>query len=160
MSPRLFGAINSTGSSLVVSMVQRYSRPALLALGALTLHLSLLSSVLFISRTTSSQNYNASSAVILTELIKVTIAILLIFLSGELESGVERRETGKEFEIKNKDRGMGNVEPSEKLHQAEQGKSCACMSARRWIGWIASIELTIQRSSPTSITTTCRSYAL
>jgi hypothetical protein len=87
-------------------MVQRYSLTASICLGALTIHLSLLSSVLFISRISSpEQKYNASSAVILTELVKILLAIAIMFGSGELESSVQEfRRSGQG--IHEKDHGQ------------------------------------------------------
>lgn len=69
------------------------STAALVSLTALTLHLSLLSSVLFISRSsTSGPRYNPSSAVVLTEVIKIIVSIGLVFSSGELEDRVIERK--------------------------------------------------------------------
>lgn len=81
-----------------------YSPAALLSLTALTFHLSLLSSVLYVSRSSSYSRYNASSAVVLTELIKIVVSILLVFASGELEErakewkALRRRRSNEEEE--------------------------------------------------------------
>lgn len=77
-------------------------RPAILSLTALTLHISVLSIVLYLSTRSSnskSTSYKASSAVTITEILKVIICILFAFLNGELRPiGFERKRLRNELE--------------------------------------------------------------
>lgn len=75
-------------------------RSAILALTALTLHFSVLSITLHISRASPGPRYKASSAVVLTEALKIIVAIALIFASGELRpTAQERRRIRWENEL-------------------------------------------------------------
>lgn len=78
----------------------RYSPTAIVSLSALTLHLSLLSAVLYASRTTSSAHpddpkYHPASAVVLTEIIKIILSTAIVFASGELNTRVDRARAEK-----------------------------------------------------------------
>lgn len=78
------------------------NRPAILSLTALTLHISVLSIVLYLSTRSAkpkSSSYKASSAVFITELLKVIVCILFTFLNGELRPiGFERKRIRNESE--------------------------------------------------------------
>ncbi|GAA6025324.1 hypothetical protein JCM10207_006246 [Rhodosporidiobolus poonsookiae] len=67
------------------------SRPAILSLTALTLHFSVLSIVLHISRTLPGKRYHASSAIFLTELGKIIVSWGLVLWTGELRQAVHER---------------------------------------------------------------------
>ncbi|GAA5839854.1 hypothetical protein JCM9279_005188 [Rhodotorula babjevae] len=67
------------------------SRPAILSLAALTLHYSVLSIVLHVSRTTPGRRYHASSAIFLTELGKILVSLALVLVTGELRPAVRER---------------------------------------------------------------------
>ncbi|BGP20479.1 hypothetical protein JCM10213v2_008640 [Rhodosporidiobolus nylandii] len=67
------------------------SRPAILSLTALTLHFSVLSIVLHLSRTLPGRRYHASSAIFLTEAGKILVSFVLVLLSGELRQAVRER---------------------------------------------------------------------
>lgn len=59
---------------------------------ALTLHYSVLSIVLHLSRSTPGARYHASSAIALTEFFKIVVCLALVLNSGELRGSVlERR---------------------------------------------------------------------
>lgn len=58
-------------------------------LGALTLHLALLSAVLHASRRRR-KRYSPASAVLLTELLKLGLSVTLVFLSGELDATMQQ----------------------------------------------------------------------
>lgn len=75
-------------------------RAGVLALVALTLHYSVLSLVLHISRTTPGARYHASSAIFLTELFKVLVSFGLVLCSGELRPrvGEKKRDAWEEQE--------------------------------------------------------------
>ncbi|GAA5833644.1 hypothetical protein JCM11251_003192 [Rhodosporidiobolus azoricus] len=67
------------------------SRPAILSLTALTLHFSVLSIVLHLSRTLPGRRYHASSAIFLTEAGKILVSFLLVLSTGELRPAVRER---------------------------------------------------------------------
>ncbi|GAA6009438.1 uncharacterized protein JCM10292_004292 [Rhodotorula paludigena] len=75
------------------------SRPAILSLVSLTLHFSVLSIVLHISRTTTAPGarYHASSAIFLTELGKILVSFVLVVASGELRTAVRERHRVREL---------------------------------------------------------------
>ncbi|BGP03760.1 Nucleotide-sugar transporter-domain containing protein [Rhodotorula toruloides] len=68
------------------------SRPAILSLTALTIHYSVLSIVLHISRTAPGRRYHASSAIFLTELGKIIVSWGLVLCTGELRGAVRERK--------------------------------------------------------------------
>ncbi|BGP51986.1 hypothetical protein JCM10450v2_007957 [Rhodotorula kratochvilovae] len=73
------------------------SRPAILSLAALTLHYSVLSIVLHVSRTTPGRRYHASSAIFLTELGKILVSLVLVLTTGELRGAVRERRRIREL---------------------------------------------------------------
>ncbi|GAA5877062.1 hypothetical protein JCM8547_007296 [Rhodosporidiobolus lusitaniae] len=73
------------------------SRPAILSLTALTLHFSILSIVLHISRTRPGRRYHASSAIFLTELGKILVSFFLVLFTGELRTAVRERRKLREI---------------------------------------------------------------
>ncbi|GAA5988482.1 hypothetical protein JCM11641_007166 [Rhodosporidiobolus odoratus] len=73
------------------------SRPAVLSLTALTLHFSILSIVLHLSRTLPGRRYHASSAIFLTELGKIFVSFLLVLSTGELRQAVRERRKIREM---------------------------------------------------------------
>ncbi|GAA6052845.1 hypothetical protein JCM3770_006278 [Rhodotorula araucariae] len=73
------------------------SRPAIMSLAALTLHYSVLSIVLHVSRTTPGRRYHASSAIFLTELGKILVSLVLVLTTGELRGAVRERRRVREL---------------------------------------------------------------
>ncbi|KAM0789843.1 hypothetical protein ACM66B_006690 [Microbotryomycetes sp. NB124-2] len=71
------------------------SRAGLLSLVALTLHYSVLSIVLHVSRRSSGPRYHASSAILVTELFKAALAAAFVLLSGELRPRVAERKRAR-----------------------------------------------------------------
>lgn len=74
-------------------------RRGILSLAALTLHYSCLSVVLHVSRTAPGGRYNASTAIFLTELVKIAISLALVLCSGELHKAVVQRRQAREEEL-------------------------------------------------------------
>ncbi|SCV74579.1 BQ2448_7608 [Microbotryum intermedium] len=68
------------------------SRVGVLSLLALTLHYSVLSIMLHVSRSMSGARYHASSAIALTEFFKIVVALALVAWSGELRPTVSERQ--------------------------------------------------------------------
>ncbi|KAK4056347.1 hypothetical protein OIO90_002490 [Microbotryomycetes sp. JL221] len=71
------------------------SKPALLSLIALTLHYSVLSVVLHVSRQGSGPRYHASSAILCTELCKAALAATIVLFSGEMRPRMADRKRAR-----------------------------------------------------------------
>ncbi|SGY85540.1 BQ5605_C009g05762 [Microbotryum silenes-dioicae] len=67
-------------------------RAGVLSLLALTLHYSVLSIMLHVSRSMPGARYHASSAIALTEFFKIIVALALVAWSGELRPTVSERQ--------------------------------------------------------------------
>lgn len=124
-----------------------------MSLAALALHYSVLSVVLHLSRThTKSKSYKASSAVALTEIIKILVCILLSFVNGELRPvGFERKRLRIELEQQEREIELDRLnvaaekkveekEKVERLHSTRpiiKGKfSSSCMSMKMYLNCI------------------------
>lgn len=78
-------------------MPHSLDRAGILSLVALTLHYSCFAIVLHVSRTTPGARYSASSAIFLTEVVKILASIGLIAVTGELhDAAIQRKRLGEE----------------------------------------------------------------
>ncbi|GAA6042392.1 hypothetical protein JCM8097_004494 [Rhodosporidiobolus ruineniae] len=102
------------------------SRAALLSLTALTLHYSVLSIVLHLSRTLPGRRYHASSAIFLTELGKILVSLLLVLWTGELRTAVRERLKLREV------LRLRDEERAEEMREVERVRA-AREDEERWI---------------------------
>lgn len=78
-------------------MPHSLDRAGILSLVALTLHYSCFAIVLHVSRTTPGTRYSASSAIFLTEVVKILASIGLVAATGELhDAAMQRKRLGEE----------------------------------------------------------------